>query len=112
MLSKRNRLFETTLLQISAADAADLTENCHSPSGYWPPPEREDSHQGEGTCSLLLLLGLQLQPGRSQSHLTKEYSVLVNKKQSCYYSSLSYWLAAPLTGPYFYTLLLFPKSLD
>lgn len=39
--------------------------------------------------------GLKLQPGRSQSHLTKEYLRFVNKKQSCYYSSLSYWLAAP-----------------
>lgn len=39
--------------------------------------------------------GLKLQPGRSQSHLTKEYLRFVNKKQSCCYSSLSYWLAAP-----------------
>lgn len=36
---------------------------CNAPSHYWPPPEQEGSHQGEGTCSLHLLLGLNCSQG-------------------------------------------------
>ena len=64
MLSERNRLFETALLRIPATDTADLTEKRNAPSCYWPPLEPEDdSHQGEGTCSLLLLPGLNCSQG-------------------------------------------------